>query len=343
MYQCGLYSFQVAGKKRGARKPQRRYEREQRTFYKQAIREKRDLVETLRKKNFDKLDQMERVDVINAKAAFVDAHTLLLSGSEGEREITGDKVFINTGSVPKLPDMAGMRDNSYVYTSKTLMEEEELPKRLAIVGGGFIGLEYASMYQSFGSEVTLLVSSDRLLADEDEDIAEAIAERLQEMGVKILLGARATEIREDVLVYSQAGEEKKLENTRVLFAIGRAPNTEGLVPEKASVELTEKGLVKTDEHLRTTADGIWAMGDVCSRLQFTYTSLDDFRIVKSDVLEDGSYRLSDRKNVPFTTFIDPPYASVGLNERKRKRKDIQSKCSPQKPPRFPRRSFYKSL
>lgn len=209
MYQCGLYSFQVAGKKRGARKPQRRYEREQRTFYKQAIREKRDLVETLRKKSFDKLDQMERVDVINAKAAFVDAHTLLLGGSEGEREITGDKVFINTGSVPKLPDMAGMKDNPYVYTSKTLMEEEELPKRLAIVGGGFIGLEYASMYQSYGSEVTLLVSSDRLLADEDEDIAEAIAERLQEMGVKILLGARATEIREDVLgVFAGRGRKE---------------------------------------------------------------------------------------------------------------------------------------
>lgn len=288
--------------------------------YRAAVEEKERLTGMLRKKNFDKLDTNPNITVYNGVASFKDQTHITVSLPDGGKEtLEGTRFFINTGAHPFLPPIPGLKDNPYVYLSETLLDRKELPQRLAIIGGGYIGMEFASIYANFGSQVTVIQDGSVFLPREDEEISAAVMQSLTSRGVRVLLSTEVEAVTEAegyavLTVSSQAGREE-ISAEAVLVATGRRPNLEGLAPENAGVEVTARGAVKTDEHLRTTAANIWAMGDVTGGLQFTYVSLDDFRIVKSQLLGDGSRSTLNRGAVPYSVFLDPPFSRVGLSEK----------------------------
>ncbi len=305
--------------------------------YAAAIDEKDRVTGMLRGKNYHKLADLPNVDVIDGRASFIDATHVAVkpTGDAAEdtsapEQIEADRIFINTGSRPFVPPIPGV-DGPRVYLSETLLDLRELPKRFVVIGGGYIGLEFASMYANFGSQVTVVQDLEAFIPREDADIAAAVLASLEDRGVRVVRGARVeaiehTESTATVIAQTSAGEER-FEADAVLVATGRRPNVEGLALEAAGVELTEQGAVRTDEHLRTTAPNIHAMGDVVGGLQFTYISLDDFRIVRDDVLGDGTRTTQNRGAVPYSVFLDPPFSRVGLTEQEARDAGYQVKTA----------------
>lgn len=286
-------------------------------WYAKAIHEKRNLTAMLRGKNFAKLDDLPNVTIYNGTASFLSNTRVKVQMKNEVQELEAGQIFINTGGTPVIPEINGIKDNPYVYFSETLMDLERLPKRLVIIGGGYIGLEFASIYSGFGSEVTVLQDGETLIKREDRDIADAIKSALENSGVTFRLGAQIEQIHNNgdhaSLTVVWKGERQELEADAILVAAGRKPNAAELNAEAAGVELTSRGAVKVDENRKTTAPNIWAMGDVVGGLQFTYVSLDDFRIVWSQ-LNGGQYNEKKRQNVPYSVFITPSFSRVGLNE-----------------------------
>lgn len=283
--------------------------------YKEAIEEKRRVTSMLRQKNYDKLNNLSNVSVIDGTASFLSNTEVLIKRHGAENTVSADKIFINTGSAAVIPNIDGLKDNPKVFTSETLMELEMLPKNLTIIGGGYIGLEFASMYSDFGSKVTVIQDGGIFIPKEDRDIADKIQKVLEEKGVSFIFSAKTYKIEGADVYYKKEENDYKLNGDAVLIATGRRPNTDGLCAEKAGVELTPRGAVKVDDRLKTTASNIWAMGDVCGGLQFTYVSLDDYRIVLSQLNKGTERKLSNRSNVPYSVFISPSFSRVGLSEK----------------------------
>ena len=274
-----------------AKSPKGEFE-EKAQYYKKAVAEKKKLTAALNKANYDKVASTG-VDIIDGTASFKDNQHIIVSTKDGNVEIEAEKFIINTGSVTVIPKIEGV-DSKGVYTSESIMNLEELPKRLTIVGGGYIGLEFASMYADFGSKVTVVQDGDVFLPREDEDIAKAIREVLEAKAVDIVTGAKVTKAEEGKLYYEASGESKTLDSDAILLAVGRRPNTDDLGCENAGVKLTDRGGVVTDEHLKTSANNIWAAGDVCGKLQFTYISLDDSRIIWDEIMGDDKRTTENR-------------------------------------------------
>ena len=284
-------------------------------YYHVAVQEKKKLTAALRMANYNKLIDAG-VQVINGTASFLDGKTIEVKGAHDTVQIlSASKFIINTGGRPMIPAVPGVENNRFVFTSETMMENETLPRRLTIIGGGYIGLEFASMYARFGSKVTILQHSSVFLPKEDRDIAEAVENVLKSYGVSVITGADLKEIREGTAVYIKNGEEDTLDGDAILLATGRRPNTEGLHAQRAGVELTKRGAVVTDKHLRTTTENIWAAGDVCGNLQFTYISLDDSRIILSDMQGDGRRTTENRGAFAYSVFMEPSFSRVGLSEK----------------------------
>ena len=289
--------------------------------YKEAVAEKKKLTAALNKANYDKIASAG-VDIIDGMASFKDDHHIIVSTKDGNIEIEAEKFIINTGSVTVIPKIEGVSSKG-VYTSESIMNLEELPKRLTIVGGGYIGLEFASMYADFGSKVTIVQDGEVFLPREDEDIAKAIREVLEAKGVEIVTGAKVTKAKEGELYYEVAGESKTLDSDAILLAVGRRPNTDGLGCENAGVKLTDRGAVETDEHLKTSANNIWAAGDVCGKLQFTYISLDDSRIIWDEIMGEDKRTTENRGAFSYSVFINPPFSRVGISEKDAKSAGIE--------------------
>ena len=291
---------------------------EEAAAYKAAMEQKEDLTTRLRGKNYQKLDSNPNITVIDGTASFQSPHVVEVEKDGKTFQVEGEQIFINTGSSAFIPPIEGLKGNPYVYTSEGLLNLTELPSRLVIIGGGYIGVEFSSIYASFGSKVTILQDGDIFLPREDEEIAGAVRESLESRGIRVMTGVKVKALEQaegKALVAVDNGKEvQKLEAEAVLVATGRRPNTAGLNLEAAGVEIGPRGGIVTDDSLTTTAPHIYAMGDVRGGLQFTYISLDDFRIVKSKVLGDGSYTLKERGAVPYSVFLIPPFSRVGLSE-----------------------------
>lgn len=285
----------------------------------EAAAKKEKLVEMLRAKNYEKLDSNPNVAIIDGTASFLSPHEVEVRSGEEIFQITGDLFFINTGSVPFIPPIKGVDDNPYVYLSEGLLQLTVLPERLVIIGGGYIGVEFSSIYADFGVKVTIIQDGDVFLPREDREIAEAVRENLRSRGVTLLTGVRTKEVRKNdgyaEVEIELADGMRVLAAEAVLVATGRRPATGGLNLEAAGVALDSRGGIVTDASRRTTASHIYAMGDVVGGLQFTYISLDDSRIVKSAVLGDGSYTIERRGAVPYSVFLNPPFSRVGLSEK----------------------------
>lgn len=292
---------------------------EKSVVYKKAVEEKRKLTGALRKKNYDKL-LGSSVDVLTGTASFVDNRHILVNYADGTSdEVEAEKFYINTGARPFIPDISGLKNSRFVYTSESLMEEERLPRHLVILGGGYIGVEFASYYINFGSEVTVIQRGREFLPREDAEVSKYVLESLQNRGVQIISGADIVEVQdyaENVEVVYQTEEGTNVISAdAVLAAAGRRPNVEGLNVEAAGIELNERGAIKADEALRTTASNIWVMGDAAGGQQFTYISLDDSRIVKSQVIGGEKRTTKNRGAVPYSIFLDPPFSRVGMTEK----------------------------
>ena len=287
--------------------------------YAAAIDEKDRVTGLLRGKNYHKLADLPNVEVVDGTASFVDATHLEVERPDGTREaIEAKQVFVNTGARPFVPPIPGV-DGPRVHVSETLLDVRTLPERLVVIGGGYIGMEFASLYANFGSQVTVVQDGEEFLPREDAEIAAAVLASLEARGIRVVRGADVRRIDdgpdEALVTVETDGSEERLPADAVLVATGRRPNVAGFNLEAAGVELTSRGAVRTDEHLRTTAPNIWAMGDVVGGLQFTYISLDDFRIVRDDVLGDGARTTANRGTVPYSVFLDPPFSRAGMTEQ----------------------------
>ncbi len=283
--------------------------------YAGAIAEKRRVTAMLRAKNYAKLHDAKGVTVYDGLGRFCspnEVEVLLVDG--GAERLQAKNIYINTGSEPIPLNLPGAQGNPRLYSSETLMEEDRLPKKLVLIGAGYIGMEFASLYTNFGSQVTILQDGEAFLPREDNDVANEIHAILQRRGVRFLLGAKTLRFERGRVVYTRQGKEEALEADAILIATGRRPNTAQLRAELAGVELTPRGAVQVDEHLRSTAPNIWSLGDVNGGPQFTFTSLDDYRILLSQ-LSGGGYSLASRVNVPYSVFMDTPLGRVGLTEK----------------------------
>lgn len=282
----------------------------------------------LRNKNYHNLADNPNVTVYTGTGSFVSSDTVAVRTATEEILLTSKQIIINTGAETVIPPIDGMAGNPFVYTSTSIMELTDLPRRLVIVGGGYIGLEFASMYASFGSQVTVLESYSELIVREDRDIAASVKETLEKKGIVFQMNAKVQSVKhtEDRAIVaftdSQTNEAFELEAEAVLLATGRRPNTAGLNLEAAGVEVDARGAIIVDEYLKTTNPNIRAVGDVKGGLQFTYISLDDYRIVREDLFGDKERKTSDRNPVSYSVFIDPPLARIGLNEEEARKQNL---------------------
>ena len=294
----------------------------QKQYYKAAIENKNTLTSALRAANYNKLIE-SGVDVIDGTASFLNASSVEVKSSDGKvQPIEAKKFVIDTGSYPFVPPALRTENNPHVYVSESIMDLTELPERLTVIGGGYIGLEFSSMYANFCSKVTIVQQEDTFLPREDADVAQSIRSVLENRGVKIITGAQTERIDDANLTYIQDGKKYSLAGDAVLLAVGRRPNVDALHAEKAGIAFTERGGIATDEHLRTSVPNIWAAGDVCGNMQFTYISLDDSRIIISDMYGTKERTTKNRGAFTYSVFIDPPYSKAGLGEKEANAKKL---------------------
>ncbi len=258
------------------------------------------------------LEDMENVDLIHGHARFVGPHSVEVNGEVLEAE----KIFINVGARAQVPDWDGLDDVPF-YTSSEMMEIDFLPEHLVIVGGSYIGLEFAQIYRRFGSEVTVVEAGDRIIRRDDEDVSAAVKDILEGEGVQFHLQAdciraRATESGVAVQAVGENGPEE-VTGSHLLLAVGRIPNTDDLGLDKAGIECSPRGMISVDDHLRTNIPGVWAMGDVNGRGAFTHTSYNDYEVIAANLFDNDARSVADR--IPcYGLFIDPPLGRIGMTE-----------------------------
>lgn len=282
--------------------------------FNQAMARKRQVTGLLREKNYQNLAGLEQVTVIDGRAEFIDPHRISVQGAAGTQVLSGERIFINTGAVSRRPAIDGLAHSQRSYDSTGLLQLTQRPVRLGIIGGGYIGLEFASMFAQFGSAVTVFEEAGVLLGREDRDMAQAIQQILSDAGVSFTFNAGVKQVRDvegGVEVVHQGGVQQF---DALLVAAGRVPNTAGLQLARAGVETDERGAVRVDAQLRSSVPHIWALGDVNGGPQFTYISLDDFRIVRDSLFGAGKRSTADRGAVPYSVFITPSFSRIGLSE-----------------------------
>ncbi|MGO2859995.1 MAG: dihydrolipoyl dehydrogenase family protein [Brevibacterium sp.] len=288
-------------------------------YFAKAVTRRDTLTGAMRKKNFSMLADLDSVLLVSGRAEFTGEREVRVTGGADAMTITADTVIVNTGSVANIPPIEGASLGGRIHDSETLQHVTPFPERLVIVGGGYIGLEFGSMFAHFGSQVTVLDRGQRPLANEDDDVAEVVAQSLTDDGVTIVNDASVTAVADGAdaatVTYEVGGETKSIDAEAVLLAVGRKPATADLGLEKAGIDTDERGFITVDEYLRTSAEGVYAFGDVNGGPMFTYISLDDNRILADQLLGEGTRSTKDRGSVPYTMFLTPPVARVGLTER----------------------------
>ncbi|AZN30189.1 pyridine nucleotide-disulfide oxidoreductase [Flaviflexus salsibiostraticola] len=284
-------------------------------YFDQSVERRDSLTEAMRGKNYSMLADLETVTIINGTARFTGPHSLLVEAGDEALEVTAETIIIDTGSIPRLPEVAGAELGGRFHTSVTL-QHAPLPEHLIIVGGGYIGIEFASMFAQYGSEVTVLDKNPRPLHREDWDVAAEVFDSLADSGVRLVSGATVLRLCQETdcaaVQYLWNDQEQTVRGDAVLIALGRRPNTDGLDLAAAGIETTETGAIKVDERLATSVPGVYAVGDVNGGPQFTYISLDDSRIVLDQLTGSGTRTTADRVAVPSTIFTTPPFSKVGM-------------------------------
>ena len=278
-----------------------------------SMQKKDELVEALRAKNLAMLKGNPNIDVIDGEGSFTSANSVRVLSPDGQtREISAETIVVNTGSREVEPSFEV--SSGVAYSSEEILNLKILPKHLVIIGGGFIGLEFASMFAGFGSKVSVLMRS-KFMKNEDEDVATSVKSALQAQGVEIIEGCEFLSLKGGELKFNLAGESETIAADAFLYALGRRANTNDLNLAAAGVQTDAHGNIITNEHLQSSTAGIYAAGDVRGGEMFTYTSLDDFRIIFSALFGDGARTTKNRAPHASVLFTRTPLARIGLSER----------------------------
>lgn len=292
---------------------------------KEVYQRKKKTVESFRKSTLKRLKDPENISLIRGEASFIDSNTIKINLKNNRTKvIASDKIFINTGGRPAIPNIDGLDKISYL-DSTSIMELEELPEHLLIIGGGYIGVEFGQMFKRFGSQVSLVQHGEQLLSREDPDIAEEVKKIFEDDGINIFLNSEVNEIEKYknkiILKFKTKNKIKSISGSHLLIAAGHKPNTEDLNLPAAGIKADDKGYIIVNNKLETNIEGIYALGDVKGGPAFTHISYDDYRIVRDNILNNKNRTIKERM-VPYTVFIDPQLGRVGLNEREAKQKGI---------------------
>jgi pyruvate/2-oxoglutarate dehydrogenase complex dihydrolipoamide dehydrogenase (E3) component len=291
------------------------------------VKERKDGVVRLSNQGVEKwLRNTENLTVYQGHARFEDRHRIRV----GDELLEADTIFINVGGRASVPPLRGLDQMSYL-TNSTMMDVDFLPEHLIVIGGSYVGLEFAQMYRRFGSEITIVEMGPRLIQREDEDISEAIRTILESEGINIRLSAECIRLEErgdKVAVHVDCSSgDKTVIGSHTLLAVGRVPNTDDLGLEHARIAVDQRGYIQVDDQLRTNVPGIYALGDCNGRGAFTHTSYNDYEIVAANVLDGDNRRVSDRITA-YALYIDPPLGRAGMTEtevRKSGRKALLGK------------------
>ncbi len=276
------------------------------------VKERKDeIVQSSRESIGSWFDELENIDTYRGHARFTGPKSVEVNG----RTLEAPQIFINTGARPRIPERFEGLD---YLTNQSILELEELPEHLLIVGGSYVGLEFGQMFHRFGSKVTIIEKSKRLIGREDPEISDAIAEILREAGIELHLEAECisgkTENGKIILDLNREEGERQVSGTHLLLATGRIPNTDDLGLDKAGIETDERGNIKVNDKLETSVPGVWALGDCNGEGAFTHTSVNDYHILSDNLFNNGDRRISDRF-MAYGLFIDPPLGRVGMTEQ----------------------------
>ncbi|SKB85577.1 mercuric reductase [Dyadobacter psychrophilus] len=279
---------------------------------------KNDIVHRMRSNSEKSIQESKNLDLHYGTATFSgDKEITVTLNDGGSLTLSADKFFINTGEKPSIPKIEGIENIDYL-TSTSIMELDSIPEHLLVLGSGYIGLEFGQMFKRFGSKVTILEPSERILKKEDQDIADEVVKILAEEDIEILTKTKALSVSKNggkiIVTVDKDGKQSQLNCSHILIATGRKPQTKALSLEKTGVETDEKGYIKVNDRLETTAADIYALGDVKGGPAFTHISYDDYRIISENVIEKGNASIKDRL-VPYCMFIDPQLGRVGITEQ----------------------------
>jgi pyruvate/2-oxoglutarate dehydrogenase complex dihydrolipoamide dehydrogenase (E3) component len=266
--------------------------------------------------------------LVLGEARFVAPKTVEIALQDGgTRRLIGDRVFLNLGTRPSVPPIPGLA--AAAMTNIEMLELDQAPEHLVVLGGSFVGLEFAQAYGRFGSRITVIERGPRLLAHEDPDVADALSQLLIDEGVEVLLGTEPVRVEGKRgalrIVVRTDGHERAIQASHLLAALGRTPNTDRIGLELAGVNLDDHGYITTNDRLETSAPGVWALGECAGSPQFTHAAFDDFRIVRDNLT--GKNRSKRGRIVPFCLFTDPPLARVGLNETEARQRGIAARVA----------------
>jgi pyruvate/2-oxoglutarate dehydrogenase complex dihydrolipoamide dehydrogenase (E3) component len=282
---------------------------------------KRNIVSSFRQSREKRLASAH-AEFIHGEASFTAPGKISIALRDGgTRHLAAPQIFINTGTRSALPAIEGIETIPHL-DNESIMELDRVPGHLLIIGGGYIGIEFSQMFRRFGSKVTVIQSGSQLLREEDPDVAAEVTKILREDGIEILLNARTQKVEQANgvirLTVMVGGNAQTVEGTDLLVATGRVPNTQALNPAAAGIETDERGFIRANERLETTAPGVWVIGDVKGGPQFTHISYDDYRILKANLFDGGNRTVHDRM-APYTVFMDPQLGRVGMTEIEAKR------------------------
>ena len=287
---------------------------------------KRDIVASFRDGSQAHIEKTPGLDFLFGEASFTGPRSIQVLLPEGsQRTLTSDRFFINAGCRPSVPSLPGLQDIPYL-NSTSIMELDAVPDRLLVIGGGYIGLEFGQLFRRFGSHVTILQQASQLLRGEDSDVATEILDILQQDGIEVFLNAKVKRVAKEgpqiKLAVAVAGEDRTFSGSHLLVATGRVPNSDTLNVSAAGIATDTRGFLQVNAKLETNVPGIYALGDIKGGPAFTHISYDDFRIIRTNLIENGKAGTEGRL-VPYTVFIDPQLGRVGLTETEARAKNLK--------------------
>lgn len=277
------------------------------------------------------LEKTRGLDVIFGEATFTGEKIISVNLKSGRKtELKADLIFMNTGCKPIIPEIEGLKDIGYL-DSTSILDLDEVPEHLLIIGGNYIGLEFGQMFRRFGSKVTILEKSNRIVSREDQDVSDELTKILEAEKIKILANTQALKFKKTgkgniAVTIATDGKESGIKCTHVLVAVGRAPQTAALSLDKTGVKTDDRGFITVNDHLETNVKGIYALGDVKGGPAFTHVSYNDYTIAYRNLIEGTNYSIKDRP-IPYCMFTDPQLGRVGLNETEARKQGLDFKVA----------------
>jgi pyruvate/2-oxoglutarate dehydrogenase complex dihydrolipoamide dehydrogenase (E3) component len=287
------------------------------------VAQKNKVVEKVRNSQAKRIGEFPSLRLYKGVAEFAGPHQVKV----GDELLESDQIFINTGARPSIPEIPGLADSGYL-TNETIMELTAVPEHLVVLGGGYVGLEFAQMFSRFGSQVTVIQNTAQIIPREDTEVAAELQKSLEVEGITFVLNARTTNVeRKDGTVrmkIDQQGGSRAISGSHLLVATGRRPNTDNLLPERAGLATDKKGFIQVNGKLETNVPGVWALGDVKGGPAFTHISYNDYQIVSANLIEGKNLSIENRI-VSYCVFTDPELGAVGLTEREAREKGYRLK------------------